>query len=89
MRCYRDFGESPCYGTRTASGQRDAPGFIETPGTGEIPAKRRTAWDRVTSEQPVRRLGQVEEIAEGLLFLMDNEYATGVVLDIDGGYRLT
>ena len=66
-----------------------APGFIETPGTGEIPAERREAWDRNTRRQPVRRLGQAEEIAEGLLFLMNNEYATGVVLDIDGGYRLT
>ena len=66
-----------------------APGFIETPGTSEIPAKRRAAWERITSKQPVRRLGQAEEIAEGMLFLMDNEYTTSVVLDIDGGYRLT
>ena len=66
-----------------------APGFIETPGTGKIPPERRAAWDRITSTQAVKRLGRAEEIADGLLFLMANEYTTGAVLDIDGGYRLT
>ena len=66
-----------------------APGFIETPGTESIPATRRAAWDRITSAQAVKRLGRAEEIAEGLLFLMANEYTTGTVLDIDGGYSLT
>ena len=66
-----------------------APGFIETPGTEAIPAERRKAWDRITSAQAVKRLGRAEEIAEGLLFLMTNEYTTGAVLSIDGGYSLT
>ena len=66
-----------------------APGFIETPGTDAIPPERRAAWDRITSAQAVKRLGRAEEIADGLLFLMANEYTTGTVLDIDGGYSLT
>ena len=66
-----------------------APGFIETAGTQAIPEERRAAWDRITSAQAVKRLGQADEIADGLLFLMANEYTTGTILDIDGGYRLT
>jgi NAD(P)-dependent dehydrogenase (short-subunit alcohol dehydrogenase family) len=66
-----------------------APGFIATPGTDHIPADRRAAWDKIAASQPVKRLGTAEEIAAGMLFLMENGYATGAVLDIDGGYRFT
>jgi NAD(P)-dependent dehydrogenase (short-subunit alcohol dehydrogenase family) len=66
-----------------------APGFISTPGTDHIPADRRAAWDKIAASQPVKRLGNAEEIAAGMLFLMENAYATGAVLDIDGGYRFT
>jgi len=66
-----------------------APGFIATPGTDHIPADRRAAWEKIAASQPVKRLGTAEEIAAGMLFLMENDYATGAVLDIDGGYRFT
>jgi NAD(P)-dependent dehydrogenase (short-subunit alcohol dehydrogenase family) len=66
-----------------------APGFVTTPGTDHIPPDRRQSWDRIAAAQPVKRLGKPEEIAHGMLFLMENAYATGTVLDVDGGYRLT
>ena len=66
-----------------------APGFVLTPGTGHIPPERRAAWDRIAQSQPVKRLGDPGEIADGMLFLMENGFATGTVLDIDGGYRFT
>jgi NAD(P)-dependent dehydrogenase (short-subunit alcohol dehydrogenase family) len=66
-----------------------APGFVETPGTGDIPLERRQSWDRIAAAQPVKRLAAPEEIADAMLFLMANAYATGTVLDVDGGYRLT
>jgi NAD(P)-dependent dehydrogenase (short-subunit alcohol dehydrogenase family) len=66
-----------------------APGFIMTPGTENIPQSRREQWDKVARAQPVKRLGTPEEIAAGMLFLMENGFATGTVLDIDGGYRFT
>lgn len=34
---------------------------------------------------PARRVGQPEDIAAAALFLMTNAYATGTVLDVDGG----
>lgn len=66
-----------------------APGFILTPGTEHIPTERRAAWDRIAQSQPVKRLGDPGEIADGMLFLMENGFATGTVLDLDGGYRFT
>lgn len=66
-----------------------APGFITTPTTDFIPPERRAAWDKVLNAQPVKRFGSPAEIADGILFLMANAFATGTVLDIDGGYRFT
>lgn len=66
-----------------------APGFIATPTTDFIPPERRAAWDKVLHAQPVKRFGSPAEIADGILFLMENAFATGTVLDIDGGYRFT
>jgi NAD(P)-dependent dehydrogenase (short-subunit alcohol dehydrogenase family) len=66
-----------------------APGFVQTPGTGHIPPERRAAWDRIAQTQPVPRLADPQEIAAGILFLMENGFTTGATLDIDGGYRFT
>lgn len=37
---------------------------------------------------PLGRVGEPAEIAAGVLFLMTNPFATGVVLDIDGGHMI-
>ena len=66
-----------------------APGFIETRSTSHIPPERRAAWEKLANAQPVKRLGDPQEIAEGMLFLMENGFTTGAILDIDGGYRFT
>ncbi|MBQ7193394.1 MAG: SDR family oxidoreductase, partial [Synergistaceae bacterium] len=38
---------------------------------------------------PMNRLGKVEDIANGIFFLAsdENEFLTGTVLTIDGGYN--
>lgn len=36
--------------------------------------------------QPLGRLGKPEEIAHGVVFLVENEFTTGINLYIDGGY---
>jgi 3-oxoacyl-[acyl-carrier protein] reductase len=40
----------------------------------------------IKSEIPVGRLGKSEEIASAVLFLVENEYVTGVDLSVGGGY---
>jgi NAD(P)-dependent dehydrogenase (short-subunit alcohol dehydrogenase family) len=37
---------------------------------------------------PLGRVAQPEEIADGILFLMTNQYVTGSTLTIDGGSSL-
>jgi NAD(P)-dependent dehydrogenase (short-subunit alcohol dehydrogenase family) len=34
---------------------------------------------------PVGRIGQPEELADAVLFLMKNGYVTGITLTVDGG----
>ena len=63
------------------------PGFVMTPLTREIfndPAIINPRLERV----PMGRLGTVDEIANGILFLASDEssFVTGAELVIDGGY---
>jgi NAD(P)-dependent dehydrogenase (short-subunit alcohol dehydrogenase family) len=66
------------------------PGFIHT-----------TAWDTFMPEAaqneffegfaqtlPVKQIGKAQDVANGVLFFMENNYITGAILDIDGGQKL-
>ena len=66
-----------------------APGLIETPLNRDLPTGHRKALEALVGPQPVPRMGTVEEIAEAILWIMGNGFATGTVLEVDGGYKLT
>lgn len=60
-----------------------APGFIETDMTGGLPK------DKVLAHIPLGRLGQAEDIAKTVLFLVTSgNYITGQVIQVDGGLVL-
>ena len=40
------------------------------------------------ARQPLGRFGMPEEIAEGILFLVTNEFCTGTILSVDGGMTM-
>ena len=71
-------------GGRGVTANAIAPGFIETDMTAELPDKVRA--DMLKSI-PLRRMGQVEDIAGAVRFLMspDAAYITGQTLVVDGG----
>lgn len=57
-----------------------APGFIETDMTKDLPL------EGIVEHIPLKRLGQVEDIAKTVKFLAeDATYITGQVLQVDGG----
>lgn len=62
-----------------------APGFSETRMVATIPAKVK---DRIVSTIPLRRFARPEEIGRAALFILQNDYYDGRVLEIDGGLRL-
>lgn len=60
-----------------------APGFTETDSTKE--AVSETALRETIKRVPLRRLGQPEEIADGVLSVIRNDFFNGKVLELDGG----
>ena len=64
-----------------------APGFIETPMTEKVPEK---ILDQMIAKTPMGRMGEPEEVANAILFLISDEasFITGHVLHVDGGLVL-
>jgi 3-oxoacyl-[acyl-carrier protein] reductase len=64
-----------------------APGFIETAMTAQLPEEIRAEWMK---KIPLRRGGQVEDIANVCLFLASDmsSYVSGQVIQIDGGMNM-
>jgi acetoacetyl-CoA reductase len=58
------------------------PGFIATEMVCEMPENVREA---VIAQIPMKKLGEPEEIAKGVLFLCESEYMTGQCLNLNGG----
>ncbi len=66
-----------------------SPGLIDTPMVPLQGAEREAHYQRLTGSYLVPRAGKPEEVAEGILFLIQNDYVTGVTLDVDGGLLLS
>src|SRR5688572_231674 len=62
------------------------PGFIDTPGHDDPAGRRRQVLAQVAAAIPARRVGTPAEVAQTALYLMQSEFTTGTVVDIDGGH---
>jgi NAD(P)-dependent dehydrogenase (short-subunit alcohol dehydrogenase family) len=66
-----------------------SPGTIETPLWNAVPDKERMAqFEEIAQKLPVKRVGQPEDIAHAVLYLINSGYATGSIVHVDGGDRL-
>lgn len=70
------------YGIRVAG---IAPGFIETEMTGSMKPE---ALERVKQSVPLKRVGQPDNIARAVTFILTNDYYSGRILEVDGGLRI-
>ncbi len=70
------------YGIRAAA---VAPGFI---GTDMVMSMKPEAREKLTSGIPARRVGDPDEIAHTVQFILENDYVSGRCFDVDGGLRL-
>lgn len=62
-----------------------APGFVETDMTDQLSDRVKEA---MLGQIPLKRFGQVEHIAKAVDFLIDNDYITGQVIEVNGGLHI-
>lgn len=62
-----------------------APGFIRTPMVESMPPP---VLEKVLRPVPLRRLGEPREVWSAIRFIVDCDYFTGRVVEVDGGLRL-
>lgn len=62
-----------------------APGYVETSMTQNIPENIK---QEIIDQIPLKRFAKPSEIANGILFLLENSYITGTTLSINGGLHM-
>lgn len=63
-----------------------APGFIETPSTKA--ALSESLIDHWKKQTPLRKLGQMEDIISTVKYVIETDYLSGSVINIDGGLTI-
>lgn len=62
-----------------------APGFIATEMTASMKPE---SLELMTNQIPLRRMGEPDEIAQTVAFILENDYLSGRVIEVDGGLRI-
>ena len=62
-----------------------APGYI---GTEMVLTMKSEALEKIAAGIPAKRLGQPDEIAKTVEFILENDYVNGRVIEVDGGLRV-
>lgn len=66
-----------------------SPGTIVTPVWDVLPEKERLKEFEETAERlPVKKVGQPQDIAQAVIYLIQCSYATGSIVYVDGGARI-
>ncbi len=62
-----------------------APGYINTEMVAKI---RQEVLDKIIQNIPAGRLGEMSEISQTVTFIIQNDFFTGRVIEVDGGMRI-
>jgi len=67
-----------------------SPGIIDTPSRNEMPEETRNHfYATMGNKLPVKRIGRAEDVAQSVLYLLQNSFVTGTVLHVEGGHILS
>lgn len=66
-----------------------SPGLIDTPMVSLEGEVRDAHYTKITAKNLIPRAGTADEAAQGIVFLIQNDFVTGTVLDVDGGILLS
>ena len=62
-----------------------SPGVIDTPMFPVEGDGRAAYFENTTAGHIIPRAGQPDEVAQGVLFVLSNQFVTGTTIDVDGG----
>lgn len=66
-----------------------SPGWVDTTIWAQVAGDRKTEMLAAMAERlPVGRIGQPDDIADAIFFLIGNGFTTGTTLHVEGGHRL-
>ena len=65
-----------------------SPGVIDTPMFGPESKQRTEMLEGLTGKNLIPRPGTADEVAQGILFVIQNDFVTGTTVDVDGGWLL-
>jgi NAD(P)-dependent dehydrogenase (short-subunit alcohol dehydrogenase family) len=63
-----------------------SPGQIDTPMVTLQGEARREMYGKATANNLIPRAGTADEVAQAILFAVENEFITGTTIDVDGGW---
>lgn len=66
-----------------------SPGLIDTPMVPLQGDERAAHYQRLTGNNLIPRAGTADECAQGIVFLIQNDFVTGTTIDVDGGILLS
>ncbi len=66
-----------------------SPGFIDTPMVPLQGDARTKLHAKLTANHLIPRVGQPDEVAQGIVFAVQNDFITGTTIDVDGGLLLS
>jgi len=66
-----------------------SPGVIDTPMVPLKGKEREALYAKNTAPHTIARAGTADEVAQGILFLIQNDFVTGTTVDVDGGWLLS
>jgi NAD(P)-dependent dehydrogenase (short-subunit alcohol dehydrogenase family) len=66
-----------------------SPGSIDTPMVALKGPERETLYKNITAKNLIPRAGKPEEVMQGIMFLIQNDFVTGTTIDVDGGWLLS
>ncbi|MFY0615075.1 MAG: SDR family oxidoreductase [Hyphomicrobiaceae bacterium] len=66
-----------------------SPGSIDTPMVSLEGDARTDLYKKATADNLIPRAGTADEVAKGIVFVIENDFVTGTTVDVDGGWLLS
>ncbi|HKJ63290.1 MAG TPA: SDR family oxidoreductase [Hyphomicrobiales bacterium] len=66
-----------------------SPGQIDTPMIALQGAEREAYYRKMTAGHAIPRAGTTDEVAQAIIFLVQNDFVTGTIVDVDGGWLIS